>query len=294
MAASADTGSDLVSFSTIFRAVWLARWYVLVGLVLGGAGGAVLAYSMAEVYRADVVIVPVKGNARGGLSGALGQLGGIAAMAGLDLNSADNTIEYQQYLRSRALTQHFIEENQLLPQLYPKLWNAETKSWRVDNKNDIPTMSQAVTLFNRRVREVSEDKRTNVLTVAINWRDRTRAATLANDYVQMANRELAKRAVAEAQSTAKYLSTTLESTATLGVQQALSRLLEEQLQTVALANTRRDFAFRVVDPAVALDADDFARPARAVIAFAAGLAGAVFGMALWLLLTSRRALRTPE
>jgi uncharacterized protein involved in exopolysaccharide biosynthesis len=280
--------NELISFGTLARAAWAARWYILVGLILGAIAGVALAFSMTRIYRADVVVVPVRSSGSGGISGALGQFSGIAAIAGLDLNTPDNTIEYQQYLRSRSLTRRFIEINGLLPELFPKLWNPETKTWRLQENDRIPTMSDAVSVFNRRVRDVSEDKRTNVITLAMNWRDPARAASWANAYVQLANRELAQRAVADAQSTVKYLNGTLENATTVGVQQSVSRLLEEQLQTIALANTRRDFAFRVVDPAVAPELDDFVKPARGVIVFALGVGGGMLGIGAWLLLGARR------
>jgi len=287
----ADPDTDVIAFGTLLRWLWLARWFVVAGLVLGGAAGVALALSMTRIYRADVVVVPVRSSGHGGISGALGQFSGIAAMAGIDLNTPDNAIEYQQFLRSRSLTRRFIEENSLLPELFPKRWNSQTKTWRSAKQEEIPTIADAVSLFNRRVRDVSEDKRTNVITLAMSWRDPARAAEWANSYVQMANRELAKRAVADAQSTVKFLNGTLETAATVGVQQSVSRLLEEQLQTIALANTRKDFAFRVVDPAVAPELDDFVRPARGVIVFGLALAGAVLGIGTWLLLGLARSRR---
>lgn len=283
--------SDTVSIGTLMRAVWQARRYVLVGLILGALLGGMAAFAMTPIYRAQVVAVPVRRGGAAGLSDTLGQFSGLAAIAGLDLHAGDSGVEYLEFLKSRTLTQSFITENTLLPVLYSKRWDPRTKTWQVKHVEDIPTVSVAVRMFNRRIRSVSEDKRTNVVTVAIEWRDREQAARWANEYLQLANRELGRRAVTDAQSTLTYLKSELEHATSVGVQQALYHLIEDQQKTIALANTRKDFAFKVVDQATSPEADEYVRPNRPLIIIGLAIGGALIGLATRRLLASRRRLR---
>ena len=70
------------------------------------------------------------------------------------------------------------------------------------------------------------------------------------------------------------------------IQQAIYRLIEAQTKSIALANAREEYAFRVIDPAVA--AERPVRPKRLNIV----AAGAVLGLVLALVLVLvRHALR---
>jgi uncharacterized protein involved in exopolysaccharide biosynthesis len=278
--------SELISVAAIAAAIWRARLAIAIGLVIGAAAGLTLAFLMRPVYRAEVVAIPVRNTNAAGLSNALGQLGGLAAAAGVDLHGNDDSAEYLQFLRSRILSEHFISQNNLLPQLYARRWDAAAKTWRAGAK--VPKLSEGVQLFNRKVRIVSEDKRTGIVTLSMDWRDRNEAAKWANAYLQLANRELSMRAVAEAQSTLTYLSNELTHATAIGVQQALYRLTEEQMKTVALAKTRADYAFRVVDPATPPESDDFVRPNRVLITLGFALFGAAVGLGLQKLRSRRR------
>ena len=81
----------------------------------------------------------------------------------------------------------------------------------------------------------------------------------------------------------------LEKTSVVGTRNAIYSLMETQIQNIMLANVRKEFAFKVIDPAVVLDDDDFFRPDRLVLAIlglAAGLTLSVF-LALWLALAEK-------
>jgi subunit length determinant Wzz-like protein len=278
---------DTISIGTLLSAVWQARLYVSVGLILGGLLGGVVAFAMTSVYRGQVIAVPVRHGGASGLSDTLGQFSGLAAIAGLDVYGADNTVEYLEFLKSRTLTQRFITDNILLPVLYSDLWDQRTKTWHVKHAEDTPTINEAVRMFNRRIRSVSQDKRTSVVTITIDWRDRQQAALWANEYLELANRELGRRAVVDAQSTLNYLNNELPRASSIGVQQALYHLIEDQQKTIALANTRREFAFKAVDQAIVAEPDDLVRPNRPLIIIALAIGGALVGLAVRRLLVHR-------
>lgn len=275
-----------ISVEALSSLLWGARYYVAVGVVLGALLGGIAAGLITPVYRVQVVAVPARFGGQMGLSGTVGQLSGLAALAGLDVTRVDNSAEHLEYLKSRTLTQHFITKNELLPVLYSGRWDARRKQWKRLDK--IPTMDAAVRLFNKRIRSVSEDRRTSVLTLAINWKNRQQAAQWANDYMELANRELARRAIVDAEATLNYLNSELPRASSLGVQQALYHLIEDEQKLIALANTRKEFAFRVVDQADAPDPKEYVSPNRPLILAVSTIGCALLGAVLWRLMNYRR------
>jgi uncharacterized protein involved in exopolysaccharide biosynthesis len=157
----ADADRDTVAIGALLSAVWRARRYALLGLIGGALLGGVVAFAMSPVYRTQVVAMPVRGQGSG-MSSAMGQLGGLAAAAGLDIGPQDNTVEFVEFLKSRTLTQKFITDNGLMPLLYRDGLGASRK----------PTMAGAVRKFNERIRSITQDKRSSVVTLSINWNDR--------------------------------------------------------------------------------------------------------------------------
>jgi uncharacterized protein involved in exopolysaccharide biosynthesis len=272
--------SDLVSVWAVIR-----RYKALViGIVIAFTLAALdVAFLTRPVYRASVVLIPADTNdSSAGLGAMLGDLGGLATLAGLNLGGADITVEALATLQSRQFTEEFVKENILLPVLFADDWDAETKSWIVTGA-DIPTLSDAYSLFDSRIRRAVEDKKTRLVTVEIDWRDRVAAADWANKLVGKLNEVMRTRAIREADASVAYLQQELAKTDMAALQQAIYRLIEAQVQRRTVAAVRPEFAFRVLDPAVPSDPDDFIRPRRALYLVAGPVAGLLF--AVFLVLT---------
>lgn len=260
----------------------LARQRVLVvGTVLVVAALATaIAFLLTPVYRAEVVMLPVT-DEETGLKSIVGQFGGLASLAGVNLPSGGQQEEVIAILESRAFTAAFISDRQLLPTLFADRWDPATKSWT--DPQDEPSLGEAVEMFNGRVRDISSLAGTQAVTLAIEWPDADLAADWANDLAARLNESVRRRDIARAERSIEYLNRQLEKTQVREVQRALFRLLESQLKTVMLAEVNDEYVMRVIDPAVAPPADDFIRPKRALIiavGFVLGLVLAV-GLVVW-------------
>jgi uncharacterized protein involved in exopolysaccharide biosynthesis len=113
--------------------------------------------------------------------------------------------------------------------------------------------------------------------------DREQVAIWANSLVRDANKLIRERALREAQQSIIQLEHELANTDMLDVKQVIYRLMENQLSTSTLANAREDYAFRIIDPAVAPEADDYVRPKRLLIIALSCLLGPALGFMLALL-----------
>jgi uncharacterized protein involved in exopolysaccharide biosynthesis len=231
--ASAD-GLDLTG---LWNIVWERRFMILASTTLFGLLAVVLALTAEHIYRAEVVITRVADEGMGALSGLTDRLGGLAVLAGMNLSAGSGPRQdAPAVLRSNHLVEEFIKRFDLIPVLLPK--------------SDERTLWFAVMEFRSRVLDIREDRRTGMMTVAINWRDPDVAAQWANEFVALANEMIRARASNDASNNLEFLNQQLEQTSVVDLRRVIYNLIESETQTLMLANARKEFAFSVVDPAV--------------------------------------------
>lgn len=264
---------DTISLPDLWRRVVLVRWYALVGALVVAVLTAVVALFMENIYRAQVTLLPALTDENDNpLAGLAAQFGGLAAATGVKLGGNDQRSEAIEYLKSRTLVEHFIEAEKLLPLLC-----AEDAADCEAPLADPLAMNEASSYFRSKVRGISEDKRTGVVTLNVEWRDRAQARQWANRLIERTNDDLRARAVSEAQGKLAYLEQELTKTSVTEVRQALYRIVESQLKTIAIASARRNYAFRVIDAAPALGRKDRVRPQRALMVIIGAVLGLVLG-----------------
>lgn len=288
-----DTASDSLNLRDMATRLWSGRRWIITSVALFTIAFGVVALVMTPAYRAAAVLVPADADRNllsGSLASTLGQFGGLASIAGINLgDSGSGKEEALAVLKSREFTEHFINDQQLMPILFAKRWDSEAGRWR-GKASSHPTPGQAYKRFDD-IRTVSQDKRTGLVTVSIEWKDREQAAAWANGLVARLNAEMRARAIATADASLNYLERELERTSVVSTREAINRLIEAQIRKRMLANVNREFAFRVVDRAIAPDADDRVRPKRLLMVVAGLGVGLVLGAFAVLAFAPRRELR---
>jgi hypothetical protein len=261
----------------IVREFWRRRWLVVAITVACLAAGAAFLLLVPPVYRVTAVLIPADASADSlGMRAldSLGSLGSLASLVGVNVGGAeDQTTEAIAVLRSRRFTVDFIRDNNLMPRLFPDDWDAARGKWAVDG-DDVPTDAGAYKLFDEDIRTISEDKKTGIVTLSIDWVDRDEAVTWARELVNRVNEEMRARTIRESTASLERLEQQVAKTNVLAVQESLAKLIESQVRRKILATVRPDYAFRIVDPPAIPDADDpqFPRPVIVLpIAFLAGL-----------------------
>jgi uncharacterized protein involved in exopolysaccharide biosynthesis len=249
----------------------VARWkLLLVTAVFGGLIAASVAFWLPDEFHVEVVVAPVQQQSGGGL-GAIGErFGGLAALAGVDLGGGGNSEEAVATLASAGFTREFIESENLIPLLFQDRWDSAGAKWKTGSK--VPTLEKAVTFFNDEVKQVTHDRKTGLTTLAITWRSPDLAAKWANGMIKLANERLRTEAISNAEQSVEYLKRELQKTNMVELQQAIYRVMETQINSAMLANIQHQYAFKVIDPAVAPEKKS--GPKRAVMILIGTLLGA--------------------
>lgn len=261
----------------LWRAVRCYRITFLSVLFLTQAASLAIAFILTPTYRAEVLVSAVTDSSEQSiLSSMRGQLGGLASLVGFS-SPAESRAEALAVLKSRALTERFISENNLLPVLYADKWDSASGSWKSEYADDVPTIRDAVSYFSRNVRKVIEDTKTGLISVRVEWTDNEQAAVWANSLIDIANNAIRSRAISEAEQSIKYLNEQLQETSIVGLEEAIYGLIEDNIRTIMFAHVRKDFAFKVIDPAISPEQGHFARPNKLAIALFGFLLGVTLG-----------------
>lgn len=228
---------DEINIVSFFWIVWDQKYLVLAISLLGGVIATIYALTATPMYRAQVVVTEVQDSAMGSSGSLMGQLGGLASVAGLSLNGNGADAERPAILASRGLVDAFVQRYKLAP-----LINGNSKLANSD--------WFAVERFRTSVLDRHEDKLKGTTTITIEWRDPVIAARWANDFVALANELLRNRAIEESTRNIEYLQKELAQTTVVEIQKAMYDLIEHETKSLMLAHGRLEYAFTIVDPAV--------------------------------------------
>lgn len=271
-----EGGLDLVA---ILRLLWSYRVLLVVSGMTCALIALVLALTATPIYRAEVAVAEVRDDKLGAMSGLANQLGGLAGLAGFNfMGSATSDENYVATLKSRRMAQEFIERHKLQAELSR-------------NAKETPSLWKIVEGFRKGVLSITEDRRTGIITVAVQWTDAATAARWANQYVALTNEILRNRALTESATNVKYLNEQIAKTTVVEMQRVMYSLIQAETKSLMLANARSEYAFRVVDPAV--EPEMRISPKRTVMVITGGILGGMlglmlmFGHRLWLRLRGR-------
>lgn len=249
-----------------FEVFWRRRWWLIGSTILVTTAFGIAAFVMTPIYQASVVLAPVNlGREYGSLSSALGQLGGVASLVGVNVGNSDGETQLSlAVLRSRQFTDQFIVDNDLMPKLFAKSWDSKKSAWRTSIRHP-PTIWRAYDYFNREVRSVTEDRKTGLVTLNIDWTSPAEAAVWANDLVDRLNAEMRNRAIANSTRRISYLQKELGRTEQVDTREAINRLIESEIKHRMVADTTKEYSFRVIDPAIAPDRDHPLKPKKLIM-----------------------------
>lgn len=302
-----ENGNKELSIRDLVEALYRHRLVVLwctVGTMLLGILYAIFA---TPLYTASVTLMPVNEEKGGPIGNLAGQLGSIASLAGINLPGAgSNTVEYVAVLKSRQIGEQFIREHEVKRHLFPEKWDTERNAWkssesgpslssRLRNKLSAilarmsgdegwkgasaetePSMWLSYAVFDEDVRLVQEDPETGLITLLFRFRDPKLAAKWANAYVDLVNHEIRSKTIAEANRALAYLKQQAEQTTVTGVRETIYALVKTQLERIALANAREDYAFKVIDRAV--EPEMRSHPKRGLIIILSAALGCMLGV----------------
>lgn len=280
---SAEFSKNLISnneldLRKLFLVVWQGKITIIVITFMFVLSAIAYSLTLPNIYKSDILLAPASED------GALtipGQLGGLAALAGVNLGAGANKVDLAlEIIKSREFIGKFITKYDLfVPVMASKGWSRESNQLLLDDKvyrlesdewirdvgiplspkpSVLETHEQFMDLL-----EVSQHKVTGMVTLSVEHYSPYLAQQWATLLVKEINLEMRQRELTEAQNSIIYLNGLIETTNVSDVRTMLFSLIEEQTKTVMLANVREEYVLKTIDPAVV--AEKKFKPARALI-----------------------------
>lgn len=290
-----------IDLGELFRAIWAGRLIIFATTIFFSILSVFYALSLPNIYRSDVILAPATESA--GIK-IPGQIGGLAALAGVNLGSegGDKTTLALEVMKSREFLGRFIIENDLLiPIMAAKGWDRKSDKLIIDH--DIydeetgkwvrvvdepfkpePTVLETLEVFDK-LFSVSQNKESGIITLTMEHFSPVIAKDIADKLVRAINENMRMRELNQAEKSISYLNKKIAETNLSDVKTMLFSLIEEQTKILMLANVREEYIFNTVDRAVI--AEKKTKPARALICIFAMISGFMLGI----IISSMRYLR---
>jgi len=220
---------------------------------------ALLAFFSDPVYRATVTAVPTAAEALdANVNDVVSRLGGVATLFGANAGiSGGSTQVAVELLKSKSFARSFVETSRI----HEVLTGCVPADVAVTETDDCKSsVDRAARRFDREVRRVSFDRRTNIVTLAIDWTDPNVAAAWANNYMAFLNARMRSKAMSDSKRNISFLTQQLDLTNSVEIRAALFRLMEVELKNAMLAEVREEYALKIIDPAIVPGQQDIESP----------------------------------
>ncbi len=294
----AEQYDDEIDLRELFSVLWAGK-KLIVGITAIFALVAVFyALSIPNQYRATAIVSPAQ-DSGGGLSGALGQLGGLASLAGVSIGGGESSEAQvaQEIMRSRGFIEEFISENNLAVEVFAAegwdmainqldinsdLYDIGSSQWVRDipaGKALIPSGWELFEKFSDMF-SVSEDKKTGMVSISVEYFSPQLAKEWVDRLVIGINQHMQSRKLEKVNINIQYLEAQIQKTSIAEMREVFYTIIEEQIKSKMLAEASPEYAFVTVSPAMV--PEEKSQPKRALICILGSLLGGMLSV-LWVL-----------
>ena len=274
----ASNPEDEINLLELWQVIWKGRKIIFVSTFIAAILSIIISLLLPNYYKAEALLAPVTSETKGkGLSSALGSLGSFASLAGISLGSSSSAEENLAVLKSREFLWEFIKEENLMPILFENKWDSVKKQWLEDDLEKQPTLWKAYRIFvDKGLLATSINSDTGLVTLSIEWTDPVLATEWANKLVERLNNYLRNNEIDRSKRSLSYLNEELVRSNVDEIQKTLYALIAEEQKAAMLANTQKEYSFRIVDSAV--EPDLKSKPRRSLIVILSTMLAGIFAI----------------
>jgi len=292
---------DEIDLRELFGVLWAGSRKIIAITAVFAFVSVIYALSLSDQYKATVLLAPAQSDSSD-LSGALGQLGGLASLAGVDIGGGDSSEAQmaQEIMKSWSFIDVFIAENNISVEVYAAegwsrgsnelqidddIYDAETKTWLVENDNTgevgPPSSWVLFEAFSDRL-VVSENKKSGLVSVSIEYYSPQIAKQWLDMYVAAINAHMQQRQMEKVTNNINYLQAQIENTSIAEMREVFYTIIAEQTKNKMLSEASPEYAFVAVSPSMV--PEEKSQPERAFICIIGTLLGGILSVLLVLVM----------
>jgi uncharacterized protein involved in exopolysaccharide biosynthesis len=254
--------TSAVSANTLARLLWSRRGLLSVFVLVAAILSAIYSLTRELQFESDALLAQSKDETSqlgSSISGLIGQVAGLAG--GLLQGQGTSVEESVAVLNSRDFALRFMREHGVLQYLFPDQWDRKTQTWKAHTaglsamlpgnaataRAPGPSADDAVKAFDG-IRLVTIDRRTDFVRLSVRGPSPEVAQTWATALIRELNEVLRNRALDDTRRAVELLSKRVDTEQLQSVRTIVSALLELQLRREVMAESRREYALRMLDP----------------------------------------------
>jgi uncharacterized protein involved in exopolysaccharide biosynthesis len=288
-----EQGIDLKAALLI---LWSNKFIILFFIFIFSVASVVYAISLPNIYRSQILLVPSEDSDGGGLASLASQFGGIASLAGINLNKGgiDKTSLALEKIKTKSFIKKFISDNDLASSLMgakgwdmtsnkliynPEIYDINAKKWVREVSPPFkakPSDLELYEYFMTKNLGIMKDKESGVITISINNYSPFLAKTIVTKIVAAINEQIKQEDIDEANRSIDYLTIASRDTPLIELKKVFHQLIEQQIQTKMLASARKEYVLKTIDEAITPELKY--GPKRALICILGALLGSIIGV----------------
>ena len=291
---------DEIDLRELFGVLWAGKIKIIAITAVFAIASVIYSLSVPNQYKATALLAPAQSDG-GGLSGALGQLGGLASLAGVSLGGGEGGEAQiaQEIMKSWSYIESFIADNNIAVEVYAAqgwskgsnklqinddVYDTENNQWLVENEAGVVGPPSSWKLFNAfsKLLTVSEDKKSGLVSVSIEYYSPQIAKQWVDMYVEAVNQFMQQRQVDKVTKNITYLQEQIEKTSIAEMQEVFYTIIEEQTKNKMLAEASPEYVFVAVSPSMV--PEQKSQPKRALICILGTLLGGMLSVLLVLIM----------
>ena len=292
---------DEIDLRELFGVLWAGSRKIIAITAVFAFVSVIYALSVSNQYKATVLLAPAQSDSSD-LSGALGQLGGLASLAGVDIGGGDSSEAQmaQEIMKSWSFIDGFIADNDLAVELsavqdWSKgsnellindgVYDTENKQW-LSSKNECdvrgpPSSWVLFQAFSERL-VVLENKKTGLVAVHIEYYSPQIAKQWLDMYVAAINAHMQQRQMEKVTNNINYLQAQIEKTSIAEMREVFYTIIAEQTKNKMMTEASPEYAFVAVSPSMVPEVTS--QPQRRFICILGTLLGGMLSVLLVLVM----------
>jgi capsular polysaccharide biosynthesis protein len=269
-----------IDLKELFLVVWKKKF--IIGAITSASMilSTMLALYLPNTYTSRALLAPA--TTEDSLSSKLGNLSSFSNIAGFSLPSGTASKPQEAIERIKSFeffSTYFLPNIKLENIMATKKWDSRSNILIYDDKlfdsnsmkwirdfsfpqEQVPSTQEAFKIYKEKV-SITEDTKTGFVTVSIDHHSPLVAKNWIEVIIQQINESMRNIDEKNAQKSIKYLNETASTNKIQSIKEVISRLLEDQIQTLMLTSSNESYIFKVIDSPIA--SEESSKPNRSLI-----------------------------
>ncbi|MBH21707.1 MAG: chain length determinant protein [Rhodobiaceae bacterium] len=287
-----DKYNDEIDLIEVFKLLWKKKYLIGTITLIAAVLSIIFALNLPNIYKSNALLAPSA--TEDSLTAKLGNLSSFSSFAGINLQSEySNSQEGLARIKSfDFFSNHFLpyiklENLMALKEWIPKenliiydhrLFDINTNKWVRDvvyPKKIIPSAQESYEVY-KEILSINEDSKSSFITISIEHKSPIVAKKWLDIIINNINKNMREIDSRKAENSISYLNEKFKSTNIQSSKDAISNLLEDQIQTLMLTAANENYVFKIIDAPIIKEMKS--KPSRAFICILGSLLGAALSL----------------